>query len=42
MGNEPTNEEIVKIQIDEAIELIKSGNISGALLILEDVKGRLS
>lgn len=41
MNKELTKEEIVKIQIDEALELIESGNIAGALEILKDIKQRL-
>lgn len=35
------NEEIIKAQIAEVIELIESGRIQGALIVLKDLQKRL-
>lgn len=38
---EPTKTEILRILVDEAIELIQSGNIRDALLVLQEIQMRL-
>lgn len=38
---EPTKTEILKTLVDEAIELIQSGNIRDALLVLQEIQMRL-